>query len=140
MTDAADRPKLGMLLSTRVAERYGESLARAAREGELELVPIVLPGDPERRVAPSDCARIDAAYFSGDLFPDGSRAFFAAALGAPKLRWLQTFNAGIVTPHDTAASRGNEARQLEIFLENLARFGRGEPLHNEVRRERDGDT
>ena len=32
-----------MLLSARVAERYGESLARAAREGGLELVTIVLP-------------------------------------------------------------------------------------------------
>ena len=40
----------------------------------------------------------------------------------------------IATPHDSAASRGNEARQLEIFLENLGRFGRGEPLRNEVRR------
>jgi len=40
----------------------------------------------------------------------------------------------IVTPHDSAASRGNEARQLEILLENLRRFGRGEPLRNEVGR------
>jgi phosphoglycerate dehydrogenase-like enzyme len=34
----------------------------------------------------------------------------------------------IITPHNSAASRGNEARQLERFFENLARFGRGEPL------------
>ena len=39
----------------------------------------------------------------------------------------------IATPHNSAASRGNEARQIEIFLENLARFGRGETLENEVR-------
>ncbi len=39
----------------------------------------------------------------------------------------------ICTPHNSAASRGNEARQVEIFLDNLARYGRGEPLRNEVR-------
>ena len=39
----------------------------------------------------------------------------------------------ICTPHNSAASRGNEARQVEIFLDNLARYGRGEALRNEVR-------
>src|SRR5262249_14734823 len=34
----------------------------------------------------------------------------------------------IVTPHNSAATRGAEARQVEIFLDNLGRFGRGEPL------------
>jgi D-2-hydroxyacid dehydrogenase (NADP+) len=90
--------ELGLLVSARVLERHGESLCDAARAGRLELVPIVLPSDPDGRVAASDCARIEAAFFSGDLFPDGARAFFAAALGAPKLRWLQTFNAGIDHP------------------------------------------
>jgi phosphoglycerate dehydrogenase-like enzyme len=61
-------------------------------------VPVVLPADPNARVEPSECARIDVAYFSGDMMPHGSRAFFAAALGAPKLRWLQAFNAGVDHP------------------------------------------
>src|SRR4030095_6600506 len=61
-----EKRQLAMLLSARVAERHGESLARVARESKLELVPIVLPADPEGRADPSDCARIDAAYFSGD--------------------------------------------------------------------------
>ena len=98
MTHSADRRELPVLLSARVVERHGESLRSAAREGEIELAPIVLPADPEARVEPADCARIEAAYFSGDVFPDGARAFFAAALGAPKLRWLQTFNAGVDHP------------------------------------------
>jgi phosphoglycerate dehydrogenase-like enzyme len=44
----------------------------------------------------------------------------------------------IVTPHNSAASRGNERRQTESFLANLARFGRGEPLRHEVARVRAG--
>jgi phosphoglycerate dehydrogenase-like enzyme len=90
--------ELGLLVSARVLERHGESLREAARGGELALAPIALPLDPDARVSPEDCARIEAAFFSGDVFPDGARAFFAAALGAPKLRWLQTFNAGVDHP------------------------------------------
>ena len=73
------------------------SRARRAK-AELELAPVVLPADPDARVAPAACARLEAAYFSGDVLPDGARAFFAAALGAPKLRWLQIFNAGVDHP------------------------------------------
>jgi phosphoglycerate dehydrogenase-like enzyme len=90
--------ELPLLLSARVAERHLESLRAAAREGKLELAPVVLPAAPEARLAPELCARVEAAYFSGDLFPDGARAFFAAALGAPRLEWLQVFNAGVDHP------------------------------------------
>jgi phosphoglycerate dehydrogenase-like enzyme len=38
----------------------------------------------------------------------------------------------IVTPHDSHVSRGNAARSNEIFLDNLGRWLRGEPLRNEV--------
>ncbi len=38
----------------------------------------------------------------------------------------------IVTPHNSAVSRGNEGRGAAIFLENLERWARGEPLRNEV--------
>ncbi|HXF65781.1 MAG TPA: D-2-hydroxyacid dehydrogenase [Burkholderiales bacterium] len=37
----------------------------------------------------------------------------------------------IVSPHNAQASSGNDARSAEIFLANLERFGRGEPLANE---------
>ena len=90
--------ELCLLSSARVAERHGDALRTAARAGGLELAPIALPVDPEGRLAPERCARIEAAWFSGDLFPDGARAFFAAVLGAPQLRWLQTFNAGVDHP------------------------------------------
>ena len=39
----------------------------------------------------------------------------------------------IVSPHNSAASTGNAARVVEIFLRNLAHWGRDEPLENEVR-------
>jgi len=37
----------------------------------------------------------------------------------------------IVTPHNASASAGNEQRAAEVFLANLARWARGEPLLNE---------
>jgi phosphoglycerate dehydrogenase-like enzyme len=40
----------------------------------------------------------------------------------------------ILSPHNSAVSSGNEARQVAIFLANLVRFGRGEPLEHRVDR------
>jgi phosphoglycerate dehydrogenase-like enzyme len=37
----------------------------------------------------------------------------------------------IVSPHNASASAGNERRAAELFLDNLGRWGRGEPLLNE---------
>lgn len=37
----------------------------------------------------------------------------------------------IVSPHNASASSGNDARAAEMFLANLARWARGEPLLNE---------
>jgi phosphoglycerate dehydrogenase-like enzyme len=39
----------------------------------------------------------------------------------------------LVTPHNSPASAGNDRRVYELFLENLVRWQRGEPLLNEVR-------
>ena len=38
----------------------------------------------------------------------------------------------LVSPHNAPASAGNQARVRDLFLENLRRWGRGEPLINEV--------
>jgi phosphoglycerate dehydrogenase-like enzyme len=38
----------------------------------------------------------------------------------------------LVTPHNSGDAPGNLERASEIFLDNLARFVRGEPLRNEV--------
>jgi phosphoglycerate dehydrogenase-like enzyme len=37
----------------------------------------------------------------------------------------------LLSPHNAQASSGNDARSAEIFLANLERWGRGEPLLNE---------
>lgn len=88
----------GLLASERFLARNAEALEAASREGGLSLEHIVVPDDPEARVDADACARIELAYFSGDVFPERSRAFFAAALNAPALRWLQVFNAGVDHP------------------------------------------
>jgi phosphoglycerate dehydrogenase-like enzyme len=38
----------------------------------------------------------------------------------------------IISPHDSSGSSGNAARVSELFLSNLERWARGEPLQNEV--------
>ena len=88
----------GLLVSERFVTRHADALDAAARAGGLALERIVVPDDPAARIDASTCARIELAYFSGDLFPERSPAFFSAAFAAPKLRWLQVFNAGIDHP------------------------------------------
>ena len=41
---------------------------------------------------------LEVAFFSGDVFPDGSRQFFSAVRKAPRLKWLHAFNAGVDHP------------------------------------------
>ncbi|MBW2231989.1 MAG: hypothetical protein JRH17_16530, partial [Deltaproteobacteria bacterium] len=38
----------------------------------------------------------------------------------------------IVTPHSAGTTPGNQERASEIFLDNLGRYLRGEPMRNEV--------
>jgi phosphoglycerate dehydrogenase-like enzyme len=40
----------------------------------------------------------------------------------------------IISPHTSGSSDGTTARVAEIFLDNLGRFVRGEPMRNEVKR------
>jgi len=137
---------LPLLISPRVTERWAEPLARAARAGGRELDVILLPREPDARVPQADCERIEAAYFSGDVFPDGARAFFAAALGAPKLRWLQTFNAGVDHPIFarflergvalTNAAGASAEPIAQTALAGLLMLARGFPLWLDAQRRR----
>ena len=36
----------------------------------------------------------------------------------------------IVTPHNASAASGNDRRSVDLFLLNLEKWARGEPLHN----------
>lgn len=87
-----------LLVSSRLhAERGANIDAHAQRLGiSLELV--VLPADPEGRLSDADCARLDLAFFSQDIFPKFSRQFFSTLRKAPALQWLHVFNAGVDHP------------------------------------------
>jgi phosphoglycerate dehydrogenase-like enzyme len=79
-----------ILVSDWVESRFADALRRAApgrrlavlREGALD----------------GDAGAIEAAFFSHDLFPDGTRALARVLHGAPRLRWLHTFAAGVDHP------------------------------------------
>lgn len=87
-----------LLLSHRCHADHGADIAAAAARDNLPLELLALPADREARLAEADCARIDAAFFSGDVFPDFSRQFFSTVRKAPGLKWMHVFNAGIDHP------------------------------------------
>lgn len=87
-----------LLVSHHLHAERGAALAAWAREQGLTLELMPLPADPEGRLAEADCARLDCAFFSADVFPKFSRQFFSALRKAPQLQWLHVFNAGVDHP------------------------------------------
>lgn len=87
-----------LLVSHHCNAAFGADIAAAAARVNLTIEPLALPADREARLADADCARIDIAYFSEDVFPDFSRQFFSAVRKAPGLKWLQVFNTGVDHP------------------------------------------
>jgi phosphoglycerate dehydrogenase-like enzyme len=85
-----------LLVSHRCKTEHAAELAQHAAAAGLEIV--ALPADRDARLPEQICARVDAAFFSGDVFPDFSRQFFSAVRKAPKLQWLHAFNAGVDHP------------------------------------------
>jgi len=88
----------GLLSGPEFLRRYADRLAALARETGAELEPIALPADSAARLDRAATERIELAYFSGDVHPTWSGAFFAAAFAAEKLRWMHCFNAGTDHP------------------------------------------
>jgi len=87
-----------LLASTQFLDRHGADVARIARETGEPIEVIALPKDPDERLRDADAARVEAAHFSGDVFPDHSRSFFSAVYRAEGLRWMHTFNVGLDHP------------------------------------------
>ncbi len=87
-----------LLVSHQLHAERGADLATQARAAGLALELVVLPADPGGRLADADCARLDCAFFSNDVFPAHSRQFFSAVRKAPALQWLHVFNAGVDHP------------------------------------------
>jgi phosphoglycerate dehydrogenase-like enzyme len=85
-----------LLVSDRCKTEHAADLAQYAATAGLEIV--ALPGERDARLPEDVCARVDAAYFSGDVFPDFSRQFFSAVRKAPNLKWLHVFNVGVDHP------------------------------------------
>lgn len=96
-----------LLVSHGLHAERGDDLAACARRLGLALETQVLPPDPDARLADADCARLDLAFFSSDVFPEYSRQFFSAVRKAPGLQWLHVFNAGVDHPiYDEMLRRG----------------------------------
>ena len=92
-------PKVtGLLVSHRFRSVYGDAFAAAAKARGVELELLVLPDDPEARLADVAAARAEVAYFSSDVFPKFGKPFFSATRRAEKLKWLHVFNAGVDHP------------------------------------------
>jgi len=87
-----------LLVSHRLFMERGDDLAAHARRIGLTPDLVVLPADPEARISDADCARLELAFFSEDVFPTHSRQFFSTLRKAPALKWLHVFNAGVDHP------------------------------------------
>ena len=87
-----------LLVSPRLHAERGTDIAAHAERLGIPLELVVLPADPEGRLSDADCARLDLAFFSQDLFPKFSRQFFSTVRKAPALQWLHVFNAGVDHP------------------------------------------
>jgi hypothetical protein len=87
-----------LLVSHQLHARCGTRIVEAAARCGVRAELIALPPDPAARLPDAECGRLEAAFFSGDVFPDHSRQFFSAARKAPRLKWLHVFNAGVDHP------------------------------------------
>jgi D-2-hydroxyacid dehydrogenase (NADP+) len=87
-----------LLLSHRLASAHAGDIERLCRELGHDVRIITLPQDPEGRLSEDVCASVETAFFSHDIHPTHSRQFFSTVRKAPKLNWLQVFNAGVDHP------------------------------------------
>lgn len=86
------------LVSAHFARTYAAELNAAVAASGIACELLLLPEDPEARLAPADLERAEIAFFSLDIFPRLSRGFFAATAAAPNLKWVHVFNAGVDNP------------------------------------------
>lgn len=85
-------------------------------------------------VSDADIARIDAAFFSADAYPERAPAFMTVCLSAPTLRWLHSYSAGtdhavftmlaergVLLTNSPGASAGPIAETVMMYLLALTR-------------------
>ena len=90
----------GILTTRHFIDAYGERLRRICSERHLDLEPLTLPADAQRRLSPPELARIEVGCFTGNFEADPrfTRRFLGSLLHAPNLRWLHLPNAGVDHP------------------------------------------
>lgn len=81
-----------LLVSDEAWERYGNDIRQIAPS----CTPLLLRG--LETIPADELARVEVAFFSGDLYPERAGRFMAACLQAPNLRWLHTFSTGTDHP------------------------------------------
>lgn len=126
-----------LLVSHRFHAAHGARIADAAARAGYHADALVLPPDPAARLPDTECARVEVAFFSGDVFPDHSRQFFSAVRKAPRLKWLHAFNVGIDHPIFTellqrgvrvTTSAGSTAESIaQTAITGLLALARGFP-------------
>lgn len=136
-----------LLVSHYFNVNYGARAAAWAAREKVAAEFVALPPDPAARLSDAECGRVEAAFFSGDVFPDYSRQFFSAARKAPRLKWLHVFNAGVDHPIYTemlergvrlTTSSGSTAGPIaQTAIMGLLALARGFPrwLHAQRRHE-----
>jgi phosphoglycerate dehydrogenase-like enzyme len=87
-----------LLVSHQLNAAYGATIAAAAARAGFRVELVALPPDAAARLSDPECGRIEAAFFSSDVFPDHSRQFFSTARKAARLKWLHVFNVGVDHP------------------------------------------
>ncbi|MGQ0749784.1 MAG: D-2-hydroxyacid dehydrogenase [Betaproteobacteria bacterium] len=135
-----------LLLSHRCNLDHGPELSAVAARAGHRLDLIVLPPERGDRLGDADCARVEAAFFSGDVYPEYSRQFFSAARKAPNLKWLHVFNAGVDHPiysemqargvRLTTSSGSTAAAIAQTAIAALLMLARNFPHWLEAQRER----
>ncbi len=140
----------GLLVSRGFLDRFGDELRRVAQDGGLELELIVLPADPAARLEQAERERVEIAYFSSDMLPHGTGGFFSATHGAPNLKWLHVFNAGVDHPVfggflergvRLTTSSGSTAEPIaQTAITGLLMLARGFPHWLEAQRRKAWDT
>lgn len=129
-----------VLVSDFVEQRWRKRLDSAA-PGLRRLVLGPQGTTTDQRGKPASADAVDVAFFSGDIYPDRSRDFFAPLLALPPRekdsggpRWLHTFSAGVDHPvfhhflaagwrltTSSGASAATIAETAMLFLLSLSR-------------------
>ena len=128
----------GYLISDTLFSKRGDDFLRAAPGW----TPILLKPGSEFE---GDPAKVEAVFFSGDLFPDRLMDFVQALPKLPAMRWLHTFSAGIDNPlfqsllergvRVTTSSGANAPAVAQLAIATMLALTR--QLHTSVLAQRD---